>query len=234
MTALVRFCVVVLVAIGCRPASAQADTLYVPGPRIEIPSLSPQAFAGISARRQATRFVRRDDGPRYIIYGARAAAPAFPRDLTAARGRAYIDGFAQVAPNMHCRTDDVADAYEFLLQAALLAYNGSRFTPTVPGPAIACAIQSFGATALDSVVHINLGGTPAFAHLSDRQKQAVYETLIVVGGYLLDNVARAKPGSPQMTAARADAAGVVRFLTGFRASRVHLTESGVSIDDQAR
>jgi len=234
MTVFVRLCIGFSLVIACYPACARADTVYVPGPRIEIPSISPQAFAAISARREATRFVRREDGPRYVIYGARAKTPPFPSELTAARGRSYIDGFAQVAPAMHCRTDDVADAYEFLFQAALLAYNGTRFTSNVPGPAIACRIQSFGATSLDNVVHIYLGGTPAFARLSDRQKQAVYETLIVVGGYLLENVARAKPGSREMIVAKADAAGVVRTLTGFRASRIHLTESGVSIDDQAR
>jgi hypothetical protein len=235
MTAFVRFSILFLtLLIACYPVRTLADSVYVPGPRIEIPSMSPHAFAAISARRQATRFVRRDDGPRYVIYGARAKTPWFPSDLTPARGRSYIDGFAQVAPSMHCRTDDVADAYEFLLQAALLAYNGTRFTSYVPGPIIACTEQSFGATSLDSIVHIYLGGTPGFATLPDREKQVVYETLIVTGGYLLDNVARAKPGSPEMTKARADAAGVVRFLTGFRASRVHLTESGVSIDDQAR
>jgi len=85
-----------------------------------------QVFAAIEMRRRATHFVRRDDGPRYVIYGARAKTPPFPRELTPARGRSYIDGFAQVAPSMHCRTDDVADAYEFLLQAALRAGDHVR------------------------------------------------------------------------------------------------------------
>jgi hypothetical protein len=235
MKAFVRFTVALLiVSIACHPARTSADTVYVPGPRIEIPALSPQVSAAISARRQATHFVRRDDGPLYLIYGAHAKTPPFPNDLTPARGRAYIDGFARVAPSMHCRTDDVADAYEFLLQAALLAFNGTHFSSNVPGPVIACTIQSFGATALDSVAHIYLGGDPGFTRLSDRQKQAVYETLIVVGGYLLDNVSRAKTGSSEMTKARSDAADVVRSLTGFRASRVHLGDSGVWISDQAR
>ena len=70
MTAFVRFSIVILtVLICCYPASTLADTVYLPGPRIDIPSMSPRAFAAISTRRQATRFMRRDDGPRYVIYG---------------------------------------------------------------------------------------------------------------------------------------------------------------------
>jgi hypothetical protein len=216
------------------PVDAGADTVYVPGPRIEVPSLTPRAYAAIEARTRATHFVRSDDGPRYVIYGANAKTPPFPSDLTPTRGRAYLDTFARVAPSMNCRTDDVAHAYEFLLQAALLAFNGTHFKQFAPGPMIACGARSFGAVSLDDRVHIFLGGAPGFTLLSDRAKRSLYETLVVVGGYLLDNVARAKPGSPAMSKARADAAGVVRSLTGFRASRVHLTAAGVSIDDQAR
>jgi hypothetical protein len=222
------------VVIGWMPTRAGADTFYVSGPRIEIPSLTPRAFAAIEARRHATHFVRRDDGPRYVIYSAQAKTPPFRDDLTPARGRSYIDAFAAVAPSMNCRTDDVAHAYEFLLQAALLAYNGTHFDAFAPGPVIACGARSFGAVGLDNNVHIFLGGTPSFTQLSDREKQYVYETLIVIGGYLLDTVTRAKPGSLAMTKAQTDAADVVRALTGVRASRVHLTEAGISIDDQAR
>jgi hypothetical protein len=235
MCAVVRFPALLLaVLFASFPASASADTLYVPGPRIEIPSLTPRAFGAIEARTRATHFVRRDGGPRYVVYGARARTPPFPSDLTPARGRSYIDGFAQAAPRMNCRTDDVAHAYEFVLQAALFAFNGTHFAAFAPGPVISCGARSFGAVALDNAVHVYLGGTPAFAALSNAEKQYLYETLIVVGGYLLDNVARAKPGSPAMTKAKGDAAGVVRSLTGFRALRVHLTEAGIAIDDQAR
>jgi hypothetical protein len=220
--------------LGCSPLSAAADAVYVPGPRIDIPALTPQVFAAIEMRRRATHFIRRDDGPRYVIYGAGAKTPPFPPELTAARGRSYIDGFAQVAPTMNCRTDDVADAYEFLLQAALLAYNGTHFERFAPGPVIACGARSFGAVSLDENVHIFLGGTAGVATLSDREKQYLYETCVVIGGYLLDRVAQAKPGSLAMKAAKADAADVVRTLTGFRASRVHLSGAGLSIDDQAR
>jgi hypothetical protein len=232
--AFVRPCAALLTAavLGCTPIRAAADVRYVPG--IEIPALTAQVFAGIEMRRNATHFIRRDDGPRYVIYGARAQPPAFPRKLTPARGRSYIDGFAQVAPSMHCRTDDVADAYEFLLQAALLSYNGTHFEAFAPGPVITCGAGSFGAISLDENTHIYLGGTSGVATLSDREKQSVYETYIVIGGYLLDTVAQAKPGSLAMRTAKADAADVVRAMTGFRASRVHLTGAGLSIDDQAR
>jgi hypothetical protein len=60
------------------------------------------------------------------------------------------------------------------------------------------------------------------------------KTYIVIGGYLLDRIAQARPGSLAMRTAKADAADVVRAMTGFRASRVHLTGAGLSIDDQAR
>jgi hypothetical protein len=86
----------------------------------------------------------------------------------------------------------------------------------------------------DQTVHIYLGGAPAFAKLSNRGKQIAYEIFIVTAGYLIDSVTRARPGSPQLAKAREDAADVIKSLTGFTAQRVHLTDAGVTIDDQAR
>lgn len=62
----------------------------------------------------------------------------------------------------------------------------------------------------------------------------MYETLVALGGYLVDDAERAKPGSAGFRKARADAADVIRSLTGFRVDRVHLTADGISIDDQLR
>ncbi len=222
----------VLIAVTALSARAAAQS-SVPLPRLEIQSMSPAVSAQIDARRQATHFMRLDDGPRYVIYGPRAETRIFPADLTPARGKAYLDEFAALAPSMGCRTDDVADAYEFLIQAAMLAYNGTHFAFFTDGPKISCGARSFGAVSLDSVVHIYLGGTPRFIALRDRDKQALYETFIVAGGYLLDE-SRAKPGSAVQARARVDAADAIRALTGVRASRVHLTEGGLQIDDQAR
>jgi hypothetical protein len=59
----------------------------------------------------------------------------FPAALTPARGRAYIDAFAALAPRMNCRTDEVAHADEIVLQAALVSYNGTHFSLFRPGRA---------------------------------------------------------------------------------------------------
>jgi hypothetical protein len=202
------------------------------------PLLSPETKARTAVVKSFARFFRSDAGPRYII----DAHPEIEKqgDLTKAQIHAFLDDFAAAAPQLACRTDDVADAAQFAIESAMLVF-GKQIPGTSRSDALACefpaADRSHSFTdfmvmdGVNTLFHIAIGAR--MQAKTDAEKQLVYELLVLDGEEIIRDAQSRDPR--RVALAKKYAAQLILSVTGARQERVHYTPSGgLAIDDQYR
>ena len=134
---------------------------------------------------------------------------------------ALLNNYGQTAGRLALARNDIAASMAYAFVNAVIVYNGA-----VPNPSPAML-----AKVTDQARQI-LSNDGNIAMMDNAHRQARYEQLAIIGTYLDAEMRAAKAAgdAPRQVRLRAQAAGLVRDLTGAQPERFTLTANGVVVN----
>jgi hypothetical protein len=132
----------------------------------------------------------------------------------------YLRAFDDQARRDREPSNDVGRAAAFFVMVNYFAATGREPTDA----------QADGAQA---IFRAGLAGNPGFAQMGDRDRQRLYESLVILGSFPLAGVVQAgqEKAAAQEKTFREFAAELVKTLIGVPAEKIRLTGTGFRIDE---